>query len=889
MTDTLKLALDYIERYPERYLFPIKAGSKFPPLIKNNLEDASNDPAQLTQWAKKHPGCNWGLAHAKSNVLVVDVDTKPGKEGEATFDGLDLIYGFPPTEENRSPSGGRHLVYEGRHIFALGKNGFGLDIDSPNYSLVPGSIVGGVAYTSVKAIPAAPAPPWFYDVLGKAKERLADAGEAAIELDQPANVEWAVDFLIEDAEPAIEGSGGDLQTCKIAMNLRDRGISEPLAYELMAEHYNPRCEPPWDADDLRKKVGNGYSYANQSKAGGKTAEADFAGEEIDISIIPTQGEPDVIAEEAQARAKPKRPTVKILPGLLHDAMDATQAILIKQAERQTNRNGGSTIADQIFQRSGHLVRLNRNLHLKRKGGRLVPVDTRVVDGVVVDAQYQEAKALTIREISAPWLTTRLGRSIEYVGPSAGKPGKKPNLKPKDVPPNLVKQLIGDETQWQFPPLFAIIEAPTLRADGSVLSEPGYDPASGMFFHPGSTTFPKINPNPSSAEGRAALRFIDDELLSSFPFQDAEGYEGVSRSVALAMLLTAPVRRVLPTAPAFAADSNEPESGKSELLKVGVALMTGREIAGHPFSENEEERRKAIGTAFSEGRPALLFDNVTSVIEGPSLEMALTMPVFEDRKLGSHEGLSAPTNTLMLFSANHLSVGGNGMSTRILASRIVPTKPLAKRFADGDFRHENLIGWVIENRPRLIAAVLTALRAFILHGPKDVKPTSRFPEWSRLIGNALVWYGYPDPVRGGDAVRRDDPVKEAQREIVREWRAIFGYEPVTAAMIKGRVEMRELIAPNLKERTRVDEISSKQTTGYVGRLVGVGLDLPYMVQRIPETSTRRDVIRWRLVPTGSPDDFGDDDPELETLLYGARETKLDHASKISRRFVSNAER
>lgn len=130
MTETLPIALDYVAINPGRYLFPIKAGSKFPPLIKNNLADASNDPEQLTAWAKKWPGANWGVAHAKSSLLVVDVDQKTGKEGERTFDALDIEYGFPETEENRTPSGGRHLVYEGAHVFALGENGFGKDIDS---------------------------------------------------------------------------------------------------------------------------------------------------------------------------------------------------------------------------------------------------------------------------------------------------------------------------------------------------------------------------------------------------------------------------------------------------------------------------------------------------------------------------------------------------------------------------------------------------------------------------------------------------------------------------------------------------------------------------------------------------------------------------------------
>jgi hypothetical protein len=136
---SLDLALDYVALNPTRFLFPIKAGGKFPPLIKNNLDDASNDPAQLEKWARQFPGCNWGVAHRKSGLMVIDVDVKEGKGGRATFDTLDLEYGFPPTEMTRTPSGGFHLIYEGEHIFALGKFGFGDGVDSPNYTIIPGS------------------------------------------------------------------------------------------------------------------------------------------------------------------------------------------------------------------------------------------------------------------------------------------------------------------------------------------------------------------------------------------------------------------------------------------------------------------------------------------------------------------------------------------------------------------------------------------------------------------------------------------------------------------------------------------------------------------------------------------------------------------------------
>ena len=70
---SLALALDYLERHPDRFLFPIKAGAKSPPLISENLTKASNDRKQITAWSQQWPGCNWGLALKLSRLLVVDV------------------------------------------------------------------------------------------------------------------------------------------------------------------------------------------------------------------------------------------------------------------------------------------------------------------------------------------------------------------------------------------------------------------------------------------------------------------------------------------------------------------------------------------------------------------------------------------------------------------------------------------------------------------------------------------------------------------------------------------------------------------------------------------------------------------------------------------------
>lgn len=308
--NTLYIALDYSALNSRRYIFPIERGKKFPPHVSDNLAgNASNDPEQIKKWHARWPGCNWGLAHKKSGTFVVDVDTnkKKGKVGQETFDLLDLEFGFPETEMTITPSGGRHYIYEGEHIFALGENGLGKDIDSPNYSLIPGCVLkDGTSYVGNDKV-AVPCPQWIYDKLKRNKTRIVEAGETVVDLDKPEMVTWAIDYLQNDAEPSIEGKNGDAQTFKVAASLRDNGISETLAVDLLAEYYNGRCEPPWEIDgpiSLTTKVRNAYSYTSLSKGGGKTAEADFGDDdalEVARSVTP-MGKPKAIKKQAKERA-----------------------------------------------------------------------------------------------------------------------------------------------------------------------------------------------------------------------------------------------------------------------------------------------------------------------------------------------------------------------------------------------------------------------------------------------------------------------------------------------------------------------------------------------------------------------------------------------------------
>lgn len=542
-----------------------------------------------------------------------------------------------------------------------------------------------------------------------------------------------------------------------------------------------------------------------------------------------------------------RPTVALEPGLLPRAIAKVERLLLMEAQEIEN------VKDRIFQRDGKLVRLSRNL--------LPP-------GVMYDDEYRENNALLITEVKPKWLANRLDRAICFVGRPAGKPkegGKKQKPVPKSASAELCARMIEDNTRWRHPYLFGTIEAPTLRRDGTVLDSPGYDKKTGLFFDPGATVFPKVPPRLTRQDGLTAIKSIES-LLVDFPFQDAPGYEGVSLSVAMAAILTGPVRRTLDIAPAFSVTAKEAETGKTELSKLIAGITTGRAVSGQPFSDSEEERRKSIGGNLRSGRPILFFDNADNVtIEGDFLEKVITLPSVTDRVLSMTEEYTAPTNCLVLFNGNHISVGG-AMTTRVLLSRIVTDKPLSSR----KFVYPDLFNYVVEHRPELVWAVLVALRAWLIHGERDEsRATSRFQQWDSLIAQALVWYGYADPMRGGDELRDVDPVKEAKREVVRQWAMKFGDSTVSALDLQRAVEIRQAIAAARGRHER--EITPMMVGKYVGTVEDVRLGLDWRVIRAPMTRERSS--QWRLeyigegeAPSIQPDeatakaDFGAGDGE-----------------------------
>ena len=268
--DTLSLALDWLKAHPTHFLFPIARLEKSPPLFADNLNLASNDPQVITQWYKtgvvrvgdrrtkiNAAGCNWGISLAKSHLVAVDVDTKPGKVGKQTLDALIKKNGdLPRTLIVGTVTGGRHFYFNEAngvvHSFAGGVNGFGADIDSPNYTVMPGCWLCTSQtkyYEVVQNAPIADTPEWFKMYLKGPAEKVSQ--EPVINLNQPENEKKAIKYLEESAPDSFAGKGGERTLLLVAGYLKDIGISQDRAVELIRDHYNnsDHCTPLWDFGD----------------------------------------------------------------------------------------------------------------------------------------------------------------------------------------------------------------------------------------------------------------------------------------------------------------------------------------------------------------------------------------------------------------------------------------------------------------------------------------------------------------------------------------------------------------------------------------------------------------------------------------------------------------
>jgi len=404
--------------------------------------------------------------------------------------------------------------------------------------------------------------------------------------------------------------------------------------------------------------------------------------------------------------------------------------------------------------------------------------------------------LSIVPYSAEILQDELRRLVETVHWVKTRSGALEE-RPKDPPLPLARTILAKPDRVGFRKLDAIITAPTLRLDGSLLADPGYDARTGLFYAPDGD-FPEIEERPDAATIKAAIKTLFAPV-SLYQFANDD-----DKATYFAAVLTAVLRRMFSLAPGFMGDAALGRTGKTKLLQV-IAMMAARPalLTVSPYTGDNEETRKSITAGLRSGTPVLFTDNVVGTMRSSAWEAVLTAPggIWSDRILGESRKASYKTNALMLFTGNNCVLADN-LCERILTIKIV-TKDEAPHLRQFVFDPVEVAS---ETRPQMIAAALTLLRGFISAGkPRQTADRlGSFEQWDSLIRQCAIWLGLGDPIANIGRMRAHDPDSDRLLQFLTAVWQLKGSEPWTVAEIRemahyrsGLSEVVESIAPNAR--------------------------------------------------------------------------------------------
>ncbi len=309
-------------------------------------------------------------------------------------------------------------------------------------------------------------------------------------------------------------------------------------------------------------------------------------------------------------------------------------------------------------------------------------------------------------------------------------GENPNRRPSRPNRELARDLcVNPDPKW--PELLGVRRRPCFDSEGRLLARSGYYADSRLYVSL-DEELPAIPENPSPEECRRAVQWFDEHLFHDFPFVSAS-----DRAHAFALLLQPFLLDALhaPT-PLFSIEAPQPGVGKTLLVQAIGTILLGHGPTMTVLDKDESERRKQITALLCDSADFICFDNLSFLLDSPSLASVISSTEWCSRRLGHSEIIKLTNRSSWCLTANHLS------TTPELARRLVRVRLQRRRRQDpASFRHADLLQFLRRHRLEGLRAALLLVRAWFLAGqPRGKAHLSTFETWAHALDGLLAMHG-----------------------------------------------------------------------------------------------------------------------------------------------------
>jgi hypothetical protein len=480
------------------------------------------------------------------------------------------------------------------------------------------------------------------------------------------------------------------------------------------------------------------------------------------------------------------PKLDYAPDALSLVRPASQVPVAVQAvdEQQPAQAALVVQADDLAAVTGHVVLPSRDaaieLDLHGEQDAVVSImhaingghipDLYVRDGQLVHVQHKSSVAdnqVVVADVCADRLNMLMSHHIRTFKTVLNKDSLP--VRKAYAPPITTLRAVVKSSYWPgVPALAGVIGTPTLRPDGTLIQEPGYDKATGLYLQP-TIKVSRVPESISDEQVRASREFVFRKVFGEFCWVSPGDFANY------VALLVSPMLRpyVKSTTPFGMFTATTPGSGKTNLTDA-IGLVYGQSSQVLP-NRGEELQKKITSILIGNSSPVVVFDNLRegTSISSEILATLVTKDTWDDRLLGASRNVEASNDRLWLASGNGLTVGGD-MASRTVMVRLDPRmeKPELRNFEMGQFSD-----WIREegNREQLLHHLLILVQAWRQAGAeKDTTHTMRgFTRWAQVMGGFLSFHGLTGFLGNAGELAERDTDAEEWGMFLKKWTEVFG--------------------------------------------------------------------------------------------------------------------